>query len=715
MSGPPTPLVPASRVRERAVPSNRNTIFESHLDHVGRRRSTPGADASPGGRPRWHAPAVFAAVLCGISLTGLAAAWLLASQGATAASLVVRLVTATALLGWVLQAMYGFAGSGLDRAPLRSAAIHLALLLGGSLAAEAIATWVSPGLALCLQLTAALASVWFTFRTFQATPIHRLAATEAAGAVATVVVVWFLARHGWTVAAFTVGGIAAMGFGFLLGLAAVRRILAGPGAIAVARTVVDEAVRMRVTLVLAILVILSLPILPLLLDSSERLSYRVQFLLTWALGGTGFLLSLMTVFLGCGSLNGDIDSSRIHLTLTKPLGRAEYLFGKWLGLATVNLLLVLLAGGGVYTLTRILAAAEANNDADRRAVDEQVLTSRLNVLPKHPSGAAFDKNLDSILADLEKEIPDAFRTDPVGTRARIRDDYYRNWYSLKPDRVGEFVFDGLADAKRKSRWVHLRIRPYGDVPGIDHADVKFTMWLNGRPYPYVDNEHKPYLLPGGITHTLELPSEAIDDEGKLRVSLANKNLLIPGASQPVWITMRPGTGLQLLEKVGGFEPNFLWGLLIMWLKLVLIAAVAITAATFLGFPMAVLTSLLVFISAFGSSYIGDSLEFSTGLDSANATFGSMARLRWLVFNDSIREGNYWEAFKTVMAVGAEAILWFIPSFDRYDGVADVAGGMQISGWKLLDCILRVGVVGPLALGLFAWALFENRDLVRSNT
>jgi hypothetical protein len=41
--------------------------------------------------------------------------------------------------------------------------------------------------------------------------------------------------------------------------------------------------------------------------------------------------------------------------------------------------------------------------------------------------------------------------------------------------------------------------------------------------------------------------------------------------------------------------------------------------------------------------------------------------------------------------------------------------MQISGWKLLDCILRVGVVGPLALGLFAWALFENRDLVRSNT
>jgi len=658
---------------------------------------------------------LFGVALAGIAAVGLGAAWLLQSQGASSAATGVLLVAAAAFFGVTLLGLYRLAVATRDGGAATLAGLHLAVVLGATAVAELLAARIGVIPGLIAQVAGVIGSGWFAWRQFRAAPRYRLAATGYAALVANLLLVVYLARQGFGLSAVAIGGVTLMAVGYLAGIAGLRALLRGPGPIAVARTVVDEAIRMKVALVLGILFVLSLPILPLLLDSGERLSYRVQFFLTWALGGTGFLLGLLTVFLGCGSFCGDIDSNRIHLTLTKPLGRLEYLAGKWLGLTAVNLLLVGLAGMAIYTSTLLLSRTDALGEIDRRALDEQVLTARLSQLPTHPAGEAFDKTLDTMLLELEKEAPDAFKADREGTRNRIRGDYFLNWHTLKPDRVAEFVFSGLGDAKQQSDRVHLRVRPYGDVPGIDHADVKFAMWLNDRPYPYRDNEHVDYVLPGGMTHTLELPVEAIDKEGRLKVTLANRNLIIPGATQPVWISLPPGKGLQLLHTVGSFTPNYALGLVILWLKLTLVAAVAVTAATFLGFPMAVLTSLFVFIAALGSGFIGDSLELSTGMDQDQATVLQMAGLRWMIFRDFIVEGNYWEAFKTMMAVVGELFMTLVPPFDRYDAVSAVAGGMKIGLGMLGDCLLRVGVVAPLLLGLLGWWLFEQRDLVRSNS
>jgi hypothetical protein len=239
--------------------------------------------------------------------------------------------------------------------------------------------------------------------------------------------------------------------------------------------------------------------------------------------------------------------------------------------------------------------------------------------------------------------------------------------------------------------------------------------VNGRPFPYRDGEHLPYTLAGQTTHTIDIPTEAIDDKGVLRLTIANKNLVLPGATRPTTIALVPGKGLELLERIGSFGQNYLKCLFIVWLKLAMIAAVAITSATFLGFPMAVLLSLMIFISAFGSGFVGDSLELYTGMDSASATVRDMAELRYSSFYDFLKKGEYWEAFKVIMAVVGELFVKVIPSFDRYDAVTAVATGMNVSVWTVLECVLRVGLVAPVVLGLLAWFCFEQRDLVRSNT
>jgi ABC-type transport system involved in multi-copper enzyme maturation permease subunit len=674
-----------------------------------RRPGTPALDSLVLGR--------FAAVLVGIVAAAAGAAWLLDTQAAPAVATAVRLLGLVAAIGWTFYAVSILLGTGRSVAvgPANRAAILTFVLAGGSGLAE-LAAWRLPlPLGVFLQVAAAAAPGILLWRAFKAVPQHRWLATTVGSLAGTGFLLWFLARHGLSAGAIAIGAAVAIAAGFLAGLTALRAILSGPGWAAVARTVVDEAIRMRAALVLLIVLVLSLPILPLLLDSGERLEYRVQFLLTWALGTTTLLLGLLNVFLGCGSLCGDIDSSRIHMTLTKPLGRLEYLLGKWVGLVAVNALLVAVAGIGIYSFTNLLALSPASSQSDRRAVDEQVLAARQSVRPTHPSGDAYAKEVEKVIDEFEKDLPDAFKKDRQGTRQSIREQYYIKWHTIIPDKVSEYLFTGLAQAKKVSPVVHLRIRPYGDGTGLDRADVRFAMWVNGRPYPYRDGEHVPYTLAGQTTHTIEIPTEAIDDTGTLRLTIENKNLVLPGATRPTTISIVPGKGLEVLEPVGSFGQNYLKCLLVVWLKLAMIAAVAVAASTFLGFPMAVLLSLMVFLSAFGSGFIGDSLELYTGMDDVTATVKDMARLRYASFYDFLKQGEYWEAFKVIMAIFGELFVKVIPSFDRYDTVTAVATGMNIQPWNVFECILRVGIVAPVALGLLAWFCFEQRDLVRSNT
>jgi len=641
------------------------------------------------------------------------AARLLAAQDAASAAWAARGCAAAVGVGLVLRSMFSVA----TPAAWTATAIELAFLLGGGALAEAAARGISPALGAILQLATAGAGVWWAHRVFKAAPQHRFAATAFAAALGLAACVWFAWRREWYGTTFGLGGITAMAGGFLLGLAAIRGLLtASTGITAVARTTLDEALRMRVGLVLVVLLLVTLPLLPLLLDPTERLEYRLQFLLSWALGGTGFILGLLTVFLACGSICGDIDTNRIHMTLTKPITRAEFLVGKWLGLVLLNLLLVAVAGAGVYTFTRMLARAPAD-EADRTAVGSQVLTARTSVLPEHPRGADFERDMAREIDRIRKENPDFLGTGNAGQQAgRIRHELIWQWHTVTADKQGEYVFRGLGPAKTAGDTFQLQLKPHADNATMDRADVSFALWLNDRPYPVSsEGQHLAYTLASRTLHTITLPTREIDDAGVLKMRIANRNAIPPGEKVPTSINFSPGQGLQVLYAVGSFEGNYVRNLVEMWLKLVTIAAIGVAAATGLGFPVAALLGLMMFIAAIGSGYLGDAVDIYTGLDLENATLSDMVALRSAVFRDFIKLGDYWGAVKVVMALFGEAFLAVVPSFARFDSVTSLATGMQITRGNVVECLLRLGLVAPLALGLIGWFVFERRDLVRSNS
>lgn len=524
------------------------------------------------------------------------------------------------------------------------------------------------------------------------------------------VVALVAAAAGAPTVGMAIAGAVVMACGFVAGVAVLRSVFARlPGLAGVAGAVVDEALRMRSVSALAVVFVALIPALPLLVDPAERLAYRVQFLIAWTLGVSGVILSLLTVFLSCGSICGDVESGRIHMTLSKPLHRWEYLVGKWLGILMLDLLLVALAGGGTYVLVRMLASGAAADATDRQAVDRQVLVARRSVGPGPDRPDEYEAAIAAAVERLEADDPEEFRVRPDAVRRRIRREYEQQWHTVTPDMETTFLFRDIGSAAGSP--VQLQVEPRVSNVDVDLADVRFAAWLNGRPWPLESGTQSEITLPSRVRHVFDLPTELVDGSVDLRVRIANRNLVPPGETRPTAITFPPGDGMKVFVHVGGFEANFVRCLLIMWAKLGLLAAVGVAAGAIFDLPLAILTVLVVYVAAVGGEFFGDAMgAYNVVGDTA---WGRAAeRIAYIV--EFVRSWRFYEATRMLLGFVTDGLLAVLPSYSTDAAVSRLASGMLIP-WRdvLVRLVLFVGAY-PAVAGAVAWLVFDRRDLVRTS-
>ena len=155
------------------------------------------------------------------------------------------------------------------------------------------------------------------------------------------------------------------------------------------------ALRFRLFLVLAVLLILAVVGLPLVIKDDGTARGFTQILLTYTLSAITGLLGLSTLWLACGTLARDIEECQIQVVATKPIARWQIWLGKWLGIVTLDAALLAISGACVFGLLQWragkLPAAEQKN------LREQVLVAR---------GSAREKNYD---ADIDRETEQILR------------------------------------------------------------------------------------------------------------------------------------------------------------------------------------------------------------------------------------------------------------------------------------------------------------------
>jgi hypothetical protein len=96
------------------------------------------------------------------------------------------------------------------------------------------------------------------------------------------------------------------------------------------------ALRFRLFLVIAVLLLAAVVGLPLIIKDDGTARGFTQILLTYTLSAITALLGLSTLWLSCGTLARDIEECQIQVVATKPIARWQIWLGKWLGIVSLN-------------------------------------------------------------------------------------------------------------------------------------------------------------------------------------------------------------------------------------------------------------------------------------------------------------------------------------------------------------------------------------------
>ncbi|MCE7884097.1 MAG: ABC transporter permease [Actinobacteria bacterium ATB1] len=87
----------------------------------------------------------------------------------------------------------------------------------------------------------------------------------------------------------------------------------------------------------------------------EARLFPLNMLATLGLLVVQFVSGVLALFLSVGSVSTEIEQRTIYAVLARPIRRAEWLFGRWLGLALLMLAYVAVMIGGVLLVVRAVA------------------------------------------------------------------------------------------------------------------------------------------------------------------------------------------------------------------------------------------------------------------------------------------------------------------------------------------------------------------------
>lgn len=521
---------------------------------------------------------------------------------------------------------------------------------------------------------------------------------------------WTLATStGATQVARAILGMYALTALFTIGLAAVRLILAPSLAFCgVARTLIDEAIRMKIALVFIGGLLVLMPFLPFVLDTSDFLNYRLQSFLTLSLTLTAFLLGLMTIFLSVLTITSDLRTKRIYLTMTKPVGAASYLFGKWLGIVLLNALLIAVFGGATYVLTMMLAAPAETmspNNPERVAVYERVLVARRAINPDLPDQQSWQKLIDDRIAELRQQDPGQYQTIDAKTLKNIHEELMGQWYRVSPREMRSYVFHGLKPARETDKTVQLRMTPR---IGGDTGDgkVQLNLIVEGRPLP-------SSRLSDRTAHIINIPTHMIQEDGTLTLMIHNPQQMTPQgpADQPT-VSFDAKDGLQMLFRAGGFTPNLIRGLVIIWISTAFLAMVGLTTGTILSFPVACVFCLMVYLAAIGSGFIGESMHFYTANPRGDLTTWQTILWYPTAFYDKFSQGEIFDSLKIVIKLVGQGFMLLTPDFSGFNPIPLINDGLLVSWTMLARAVLWVGVISTGLVGVIGYALFRRKELAQ---
>ena len=489
---------------------------------------------------------------------------------------------------------------------------------------------------------------------------------------------------------------------FIFGLWLIQVMLFGRNPIiAIARASVMEITRMRVAIVFVLALFIFLPLLRYSVLGEARLAYQIQSFIYASMMTCGIMLCLMTVFVSCQTVCDELYYKQIFLTMSKPVSRMQYLLGKWLGVSLLNAVLVSVACGGTYIMTQSLATTVAYSSvdfSDYESVMNEVMVARESSVPfeKERDPYEFQQNVDALALKIasEKYVGVENATVTEEERMEATGILLSELLVIPSLSKKEFYFRELEIPSKDSMPLPLQlfIKPQDDA---GYPEVTIEIKANG----YTIAKRRQFK--SNVLQVIDIPGYLVDLQGNLAVEINNLSGFKSGYGSAM--RFEPGEGLNLYRKVGSFGPNLSRGFVILWFELIFLAILGISLGGAMSFPVACLSSMFVFVIAYSSNYLIETMDVEEGVKAA---------AYWKVAMGLLSEGKYYDgALRLFKILGGFIVSW-MPKFGQYDPSSALSQGKLVSIDLVVYAGLNIVLLWSVITGFIGWLIFRARELAR---
>ena len=439
---------------------------------------------------------------------------------------------------------------------------------------------------------------------------------------------------------------------------------------AVATNTIKQALRMKIAAVFIVLLIVLLPVMGLSMTGDGTLMGRLQTFVSYSLSLTNLLLCLLTIIVTIYTLTSDIKQRQIYSVITKPIRRYQLLFGKLLGVVLLNTALLALFSAIIYAITIYTPKFSDVDQAELIQVENEFFTARDALVPPEVD---VTKEVLDIYEKLERDgqLP----TD-VPRSKLIAGLTQRKQLEKRAAVVGQQLVWEFHNVKVLDPNEILFIRFKYDVSMNPPDSQVYSQWDVGdiRQFPE-EVQYFPRKDPIRTFRELEFRADLIADDGYLAIRFLN----VPLNDTPV---MFPPDGLEILYKADTFTANFIRVVILILFRLIFLASLSLLASTFLSFPVAILLSLCILVTAIFSSFCLESFDYLGG------------NLSW-VYYYTVRP-----------------IILLLPQFDKFSPARYLVPARLLS-WPLLAKVAGLMIcIKSLLLLLLALLIFSFREIAK---
>jgi hypothetical protein len=367
------------------------------------------------------------------------------------------------------------------------------------------------------------------------------------------------------------------------------------------------ALRFRLFLAISVLLLLAVVGLPILVKDDGTARGFTQILLTYTLSAITALLGISTLWLSCGTLARDIEECQMQVVVTKPISRWQIWLGKWLGIVSLNAVLLVLSGLCVYGLLQWRATKLPADE--QKTLHSEVLVARSSAKPQDRQAQIADeaqKILEERLKQTQitkADLPEVTKQIEEGVKAE---------YQLVPAGYSKTWRVNLGASAKNLQGEPLQMRIKFNSAQKSASGTFVVLWHIGVP-PQTTNfwASEPMSLAPDTFHEITIPPDLFDKNGVLTITVGNPNgtaLLFPLED-----------GMEVLYRDGGFGMNFARGLGIIFCWMALLAAIGLASASFLSFPVAAFLSLGILVMALSSGTLASVVSEGSIDSSAQAS------------------------------------------------------------------------------------------------